>query len=181
MAKRRRGRGSPSRRRPVIAQHWMWALFSLKRWGAWRRRDLHTTPLPWMRCTPSLPPRATPLLYGFSETVVPRPGTHSRDSCHGCPCPFTLVAPRLADRVLATVCARMWLLEVHNSHCRRCCHCCPPPEETAHRGASRSRSTGCHMLRVHAAYGTAAAACVVSACSSARTPSCGPPGYRRCR
>jgi len=59
----------------------MWALFSLRRWGRWRQRDLRSTPLPWIEYRGEPPPPRiprTPLLYGFPACVVPPPGWFPR-------------------------------------------------------------------------------------------------------
>ncbi len=53
----------------------MWPLFDVARWGAWRTRDLHLPIVPYMdRQRAGVLPRAVPLLYLFSDAVVPRLG-----------------------------------------------------------------------------------------------------------
>ncbi|KAG2490237.1 hypothetical protein HYH03_011361 [Edaphochlamys debaryana] len=58
--------------------HWLWPLFT-ERWGEWRERLLRLPPLPLHDRDTGEPltrgrlPPAPPLLYGFSERVVPRP------------------------------------------------------------------------------------------------------------
>jgi hypothetical protein len=65
----------------------MWPLFT-ERWGAWRMEALGLPPVPWLdsvqrgdggSVTGGPLPRATPLLYGFSELAAPRSG-HWPDS-----------------------------------------------------------------------------------------------------
>ncbi len=55
--------------------HWMWPLFDAGRWGRWRRERLGLEPTPLLRGdgAPSPPPlpRATPLLYGISDRLLP--------------------------------------------------------------------------------------------------------------
>ncbi|GAQ87097.1 UDP-Glycosyltransferase superfamily protein [Klebsormidium nitens] len=52
-------------------EHWMWPLFDDARWGDFRERTLQ---LPRRLWTNVRLPQAPPLLYGFSEAVVPCPG-----------------------------------------------------------------------------------------------------------
>ncbi|EFN56472.1 hypothetical protein CHLNCDRAFT_145146 [Chlorella variabilis] len=55
-------------------RHWLWPLFT-ERWGAWRHHRLGLPAVPYSDCPPGVPlPPAPALLYGVSESVVPRPG-----------------------------------------------------------------------------------------------------------
>ncbi|KAI8462850.1 MAG: hypothetical protein J3K34DRAFT_527448 [Monoraphidium minutum] len=62
-------------------RHWMWPLFT-ERWGAWRQERLGLAAVPLLGAGGgSVTPPAVPLLYGFSELVVARPG-HWPPSVH---------------------------------------------------------------------------------------------------
>jgi hypothetical protein len=87
----------------------MWSLFS-PRWTEWRT-TLGLPPTPFLTATGAVRlPRRTPLLYGFSEAVVPVPGfwPSSVHTCgfwywphataaEGAPFPRTYTQPRPAE------------------------------------------------------------------------------------
>jgi hypothetical protein len=57
----------------------MWPLFDVARWGEWRASVLGVSVLPYLDCHPRRPlPLAPPLLYAFSDQVLPRPGMTPR-------------------------------------------------------------------------------------------------------
>lgn len=94
----------------------MWPLFSVPRWGVWRKERLGLAPLP-LTCGPpgradsaaapeaegeqSLLPAATPLLYGFGESVAARPG------CAQIPVPDTRIASP-CNHLLLNMSRRLW-------------------------------------------------------------------------
>ena len=58
-------------------EHWLWPLFTKRRWGAWRQERLGLPPVPYVTEAEAADvplPAPPPLLLAVSELVVPRPG-----------------------------------------------------------------------------------------------------------